>query len=158
MSAPDRRWHPASGDVLLTLSVLALAGALAYPQVRRWDLRSDVEQAVAAVQAVADATGEFRSGAGVWPDAPGPGQTPEGLDRYLPEGFSFDQDGYQLALHIWEAPGEGPPGAPIGSLAGVSVRSADPRVLAGLLDRFGADRSFLFDGTWTLVFASSPGR
>jgi hypothetical protein len=62
-------------------------------------------------------------------------------------------------------PHEVPPAAPdtppqprFGSLAGVTVHGAEPRVLAGLLDRFGAARSFLHDGTWTLVFASSQGR
>ena len=165
------------GSIPLILSVLALVCALSYPQVMRRALRLRVEHAVAAVQTVVDATERFHTEVGGWPDASGPGETAGGLAPYLPEGFAFDQNGYRLALRVWETPEEGPPrrpasagpgqapvditstppGPPFGSFRGVTVRSSDPRVLAGLLDRFGVARSFIYNGTWTLVFAWSPG-
>ena len=179
VSRMDPRRGLAVGDALLVLSVLALALALVFPRIRRTALRDHIEQAVAHVQAVVDAAERFQGEQDRWPDVTGTGEIPAELAAYLPPGFSFDQDSYQLDFDVWdtaeEAPTVEPPeprepldsipdtfiGTPAtlyGSLAGVTVHSPEPLILAGLLDHFGDSRSFLHAGTWTLVFASVPAR
>jgi len=72
-------------------------------------------------------------------------------------------------------PGEGPapadfqpavpppedPGAevqvPVETLGVVTVNSDDGRLLAALLERFGASRSFVRDSSWTLVVPPGGG-
>jgi len=181
MIPADARRGLVVGDVLLGLAVLALLLALAAPRIQRSALRRQVDEAVAHVQEVVGAANRFHEREARWPDPADAGTTPAGLATYLPEGFSFDHGGYDLDLEVWttaeEAPARpmpaDPPTAPIetppdsgaarpsvlfGSLAGVTVHSMDPRLLAGLLEHFGDGRSFLYDGAWTLVFASVPGR
>ena len=181
MSHGDTRRGMALGDALLVLSLLVLASALAYPRIQRAALREQVDQAVANVQALADAAQRYQVEPNGWPDPPDTAESPIDLATYLPEGFSFHQAAYRLDLDVWETAQEAPPmelpdtppnGVPealpdtvdaapttlFGTLAGVTVTSAEPRLLAGLLDHFGRGRSFLLGTTWTLVFASVPGR
>ena len=180
MTGRDPRRGMAVGDVLVFLSLLALAFSLAYPRIGRARLRDEVEQAVIRVQAAVGAAEQFQGDRGTWPEPADEGTTPTDLAPYLPGGFSFAGEGYRLKLDIWETaktapPVELPEGPPsrefaalpdtiqaqpevlFGSLASVSVVSEDPRVLAGLLDHFGADRSFVHADRWTMVFASEPG-
>lgn len=179
MSRMDPRRGLAVGDALLVLSVLALGLALAYPRIRRAALRDHIEQAVAHVQTVVDAAERFQGEQDRWPDLTATGEIPAELAAYLPPGFSFSQDGYQLDFDVWETAEEaptveppeprqpldsipdtivGPPTTLYGSLAGVTVHSPEALILAGLLDHFGGSRSFLHAGRWTLVFASVPAR
>lgn len=181
MTGTHTRRGMAVGDVLMVLSLLALAFSLAYPRIERARLRDAVETAVITVQAAVDAAERFQEDRGSWPEPADEGTTPTDLASYLPAGFSFTPEGYRLRLDTWETAETAPPvERPVspqstesaalpdtlpeqpqilfGSLASVSVVSEDPRVLAGLLDRFGAGRSFVHADRWTMVFASVPGR
>lgn len=181
MTGTDPRRGMAVGDVLVVLSLLALAFSVAYPRIERARLRDEVEQAVIKVQEAVDAAERFRADLGRWPEPMGEGMTPTDLAPYLPGGFSFAAEGYRLKLDVWETAETAPPmevpesppskeSAPLpdltqaqpevrfGSMASVSVASDDPLLLAGLLDHFGAGRSFVHADRWTTVFASVPGR
>lgn len=179
MTRMDPRRGMAMGDILLVVSVLALAFSLAYPRIERTRLRDHVEQAVIEVGAAVDAAERFQGERGSWPAPADEGTIPAELASYLPAGSSFAAERYRLKLDIWETAENAPlvalPESPptgdftalpdtsearpkvlFGSLASVSVVSDDPRILAGLLDRFGAGRSFVHADRWTLVFASVP--
>lgn len=179
MSRPSLRRGVVVGDVLLVLSVLALIFALAYPRIRRTAARERVEQATADVEAVVGAAERFLAEEGRWPGMAEVGVAPPELAPYLPDGVAFTRDGYQLDFQVWETAREVPPvelpfTPPVGqltqepdtsglrpttlygSLASVTVRSADLGLLAGLSEHFGGARSFVHADRWTLVFASVP--
>lgn len=180
MSRANARRGMVVGDALLVLSVVALVFALAYPRIRRTALREHMEQATADVQAVVEAAERFYSEEGRWPALAEAGTAPPELAPYLQEGVGFARADYQLEFQVWETAKEvsavEPPFSPplgqveepdttgllpptlYGSLASVTVRSANPGILASLMDHFGGARSFLHAGRWTLVFASVPPR
>ena len=177
MNRADVRRGVVVGDVLLVLSVLALALALAYPRIQRTAARERVAQATADVQAVVDAAERFLAEEGRWPGLAESGVAPPELAPYLPEGVAFARAHYELDFQVWETAEEVPPmeftfnppvgqSAPnpdttdlgpttlYGSRASVTVRSADPTILAGLSAHFGGARSFVHEDRWMLVFAS----
>lgn len=180
MSRANARRGMAVGDALLVLSVLALLFALAYPRIRRTALREHVEQATADVQAVVEAAERFHSENGRWPTLAEAGTAPPELAAYLSEEVVFARADYQLDFQVWETAKEVPavelpfspplgqvqepdtsgllPPTLYGSLASVTVRSANASILAALMDHFGGARSFLHADRWTLVFASVPPR
>ena len=110
---------------------------------------------------------------------------PNELRGFLPPGFSFGGSGYSLKWDRWERvvqpiPVEAPdipqsaeptgdvlPPAPPDSLAvlqptvaglgAITLATDDDRVLAALLDRFGASRSFIHDRSWTIILPDSTG-
>lgn len=97
-------------------------------------------------------------------DPPADEAIPPGLSRRLlaAGGAGFPSDsalaGISGELAASLAPADSLAGTPppIATLGTITVTSADARVLAALLDRFGTARSFVRDSTWTLVL-SGPG-
>jgi len=170
--APAKTWRSLAEDAFLGLAALALVLSLAWPRVERALLERRVSAAQADVEAVRTAAAALRTELQAWPPSAGPGEIPPDLAGLLPDGFSFQGGGYFLGWERWETVAPRPPfedlldptqlplphstGAAlpgVGELAGVTVRTRDPRLLAALLARFGPQRSFVRDETWTLVLA-----
>jgi hypothetical protein len=180
MTSDSRRGGATSGDVLLALAGVALVAALSYPRLERALMWRAAAAARADVEAVSAAAAAFRDEAGGWPPPTEPGVVPPGLAAHLPDGFSFQKDGYILEWGCWEsvdpaaqaapeppseretpadpgfrlpppADGARAPEVPVETLATVTVHASDERLLAALLERFGAGRSFVRERSWTLV-------
>ena len=174
--APATTWRNVAEDAFLGLAALALVLSLAWPRVERALLERRVLAAQADVEAVRTAAAALRTARQAWPRSAGPGEIPPDLAGLLPDGFSFRGSGYVLGWERWEtvaapppeptpigfeelltpplvplADSVGPVLPEVGELAGVTVRARDTRLLAALLDRFGSQRSFVRDETWTLV-------
>lgn len=163
----------ATGDVLLILAVVAVALALAYPSLQRSSIRREADAAVADVDTVRAAAERYRERTGAWPSARGAHALPPELASSLPSAAGRGQPRYRLGWALWEILEEPeateplqPPRTPgrlavpdtvaptppvVGKLAGIMVRSGDARVLAELLLRYAAERSFVRDSTWTLI-------
>ncbi|MHB1194604.1 MAG: hypothetical protein ACYC6F_16385 [Longimicrobiales bacterium] len=174
-----------SGDVLLALAGLALVAAIAYPRTERALLWRTVAGTEADVETVRAAAAAHRDETGGWPAPAEAGAVPAELARRLPPGFSFQAGSYTLEWSRWEIvdPAEPadpervvqpPPGAfepvlpptaapvadvevPVETLGAVTVHARDERVLAALLERFGASRSFIRERSWTLVLPPGGG-
>jgi hypothetical protein len=187
MTSSVRRDGATSGDVLLALAAVALVAAMAYPRVERALMWRAVEAAQADVEAVRTAAVAYRDEAGGWPAPAEAGATPPELAGHLPPDFSFRAGSYTLEWGRWEAveqapqqeaaeqpAAEPPPGAtppalppqgdslpevqlPVETLGVVTVHADDGRLLEALLERFGTNRSFLREGSWTLVLSLRGG-
>ncbi len=174
-SSPHRR-SVTSGDVLLALAGVALVAAVLYPGTKRTLLERAVAAAQADVETVSGVATAYRDETGGWPAPAETGEVPAELAGRLPPGFSFQAGSYTLEWSRWEtvepaaqpwtteAPPDGlesalPPQAdslaetevPVETLGAVTVHARDGRVLAALLERFGASRSFVRERCWTLV-------
>lgn len=172
----------AAGDVLLALAGVALVLAMAYPRLERALMGGRVDAAQADVDAVGAAVAAFRAERQGWPPAAELGVVPPDLVGFLPRGFSFQSAAYALKWDRWETvsisqPLEEPkfdesafdPSLPpppdsllvarptITSMGSVTVQADDDRILAALLERYGASRSFVRGMAWTLVFTDEGG-
>ena len=184
---PSSRRRVTSGDVLLALAGVALVAAVAYPRTERALLWRTVAAAQADVETVRAAAAAYRAEAGGLPGPAEAGRVPAELEGRLPSGFSFLAGRYTLEWGRWETvrPAEQaqqaeqpameePPGGvqpappppddpaqevqvPVETLGTVTVHAQDERVLAALLERFGASRSFVREGSWTLVLPAVGG-
>lgn len=181
MSTLPRRAGFATGDVLLILAGLTLSAALAHPRIERALVRRQADQARAAVEAVGAAVAAFQREHASWPPSEGSGEVPTDLAAYLPPGFSFRAGAFTLEWDRWEAVGalpeeaaqprpedvREPPAAaadssvvfqpPVVAIGAISVGAEDERILAALLEGFGPSRSFVREGSWTLVLPPAEG-
>ena len=181
MSPLHRRRAFAFVDVLMMLGGLAVVAGVAYPPLehRAWEHR--VERMVSGVEAVKDAATRYRGSHGHWPGDAARGGVPADLRPLLPTGLRLSTADYALRWRAWKVvevppqpvrppvdssavpPSEMPtpplsPADSVGTrppvvreMGGIEVRSSEEGLLAALLDRFGAARSFVRDSTWTLV-------
>ena len=161
-------------DAVVGLAALAVLAALLVPVVQRSARYARIEAAQERVQQVHMGYQEHRAAEGSWPVSAPPGQVPEGLAAYLPPGASFEGDGFVVEARRWRAVEQPPrpqdipeipddtpadtvplPSPTVGVLAGVSLGTSDPALLAALLSRHPED-SFVQDTVWTLVFPQRP--
>lgn len=181
MSPAHRRRAFAFVDVLMMLGGLAVVAGVAYPPLehRAWERR--VERVVSGVEAVKDAATRYRDDNGHWPGDAARRRVPADLAPLLPAGLELSTADYALRWRAWKVveippqpvrppvdssaapPGElltAPPSPAdsmgtrppvVREMGGIEVRSSEEGLLAALLDRFGAARSFVRDSTWTLV-------
>jgi len=166
----------ATGDLLLILAVATIGLALALPAIRQQRVRRAAAAAGAEVDSVRAAAERYRARVGSWPAAVASHQLPPALAAALPDTAVSSTRPYRIGWRVWELleeweepspeqpvitadplppPDTLPPPPPqIRELAGIVVRSADPRILAALLARYDDERSFVRDSTWTLLVAT----
>jgi hypothetical protein len=181
MTSSPWRGGVTSSDVLLAVAGVALLAAMAYPRAERALLWRTVAAAQADVEAVRTAAAAYRDEAGRWPAPAEAGVVPGELAGRLSPGFSFQAGPYTLEWGWWEAvdqeaqpvqevppvdfqPALPPPvdsvaeaQLPVETWGVVTVHSDDGRLLAALLERFGASQSFVREGSWTLVVPPGGG-
>lgn len=181
MSPAPRRRAFAFVDVLMMLGGLAVAASVAYPLLQHRAYERRVERVVSGVEAVKDAATRYRDRHGHWPGDAARRGIPADLAPLLPAALQLSTADYALRWRTWKvvevppepvrppvdssaAPPSEMPNAPlspadsvgtrppfVGAMGGIEVRSSEDGLLAALLDRFGAARSFVRDSTWTLV-------
>lgn len=89
-------------EVLLVVAILAIAGRVAYPQLRERFLRGEARTIVEAVRVLEAAAREADASAGVDALAGAPlGRVPGGLARFLPSDFAFQTGTYRLGWSRW---------------------------------------------------------
>ena len=100
-------------------------------------------------------TQNYQANAHTWPAETSAGTVPPELVAYLPDGYSFDRDGYQIDFENWSLPG-GLPGDPgTTTLIGVSVVVDDPLLGNALVELLGSAIVFSVGNTHTVVIDRS---
>ena len=133
------------------LTVIILIGILSSISVLRYiDLTRDgfSTQAAGDLQAVRAAALGYYADRGEWPPNGGPGETPAGLEPYLPGGNIFNRGRWQLA---WvNEPADPYP------LIGVLLTSNEERMMEKLRQRFGNRLPFINFGPDLMYIISTP--
>mgnify|MGYP006908314944 CR=1 FL=1 len=168
------KWStPSRGDVAIAAAVLLLVWALATPALRARAFRALSSRATADVEAVVRAAQSSHASMGRWPEPGDAGVVPPELTGRLALETGFVREDYTLEWSAFDVvdyvevevpppaeavPGDAPPAVPTIELrpeprrvGALSLRSGDTRLLAELLRRFGPERSFVRDSTWTLI-------
>ena len=103
LSATPRRDSRRGGfsliELLMAVSIVGILAGLAIPNMRSMTWRARATEVAADLEVVRVATVSFNGDRFLWPAETGPGVVPPELisgDGYLPEGFSFQGNGYEL--------------------------------------------------------------
>lgn len=83
-------------ELLTVMVVLSILAGIALPRLRGAIIKAEAAEALGNMNVVKVAVITYQSDYNSWPPEAGPGQTPAGLDEYLPVGFQFDQELYSM--------------------------------------------------------------
>ena len=159
MSQVQRRDSRRGGFTLIELmivaSIVGILAGLAIPNIRTMLYRARATDAAADMEVVRVATLNYQANLLSWPAEAATGAIPEGLDAYLPQGFTFSGDGYQLDFESWSLP-SGLPGDPNTTmLIGVSVVAAEDDLGSAIAEFLAGAIVFSVGNTHTIVIDRS---
>jgi len=154
--APDaRRRGFTLVELLVVVSIVGILAGLAIPNMKNILLRARATELVGDMDVVRVATHNYQANSHTWPAETSAGTVPPELVGYLPDGYSFLRDGYQLDFENWSLPG-GLPGDPsTTTLIGVSVVVNDPLLGNALAELLGSAIVFPVGNTYTVVIDRS---
>lgn len=142
-------------ELLVSVSIVGILAGLAVPNVRTMVLRARAAQVAGDMEVVRVAALTYNGSLHTWPPETAAGTVPAGLEAYLPEGFSFSREGYDLDYENWSLPG-GLPGDPnTTTLIGVSVSITDDVLANAVAELLGSAIVFSVGNTHTIVIDRS---
>ena len=83
-------------ELLMAVSIVGILAGLAIPNLRSMTYRARAAEVDGDFQVVRTAVLQYNADQFTWPAEVGTGVVPPELDGYLPEGFSFQGNGYEL--------------------------------------------------------------
>ena len=108
-------------ELMIVMSIIGILAGMGIPNMRNTIYRARAAEAAADMEVVRVAVLSYQADLFSWPPETATGAIPAGLGSYLPVGFTFSGDAYQLDFESWSLPG-GLPGDPLTTmLIGVSV-------------------------------------
>lgn len=131
-------------ELAVVLLIIALLAGLAVPNMTRTIDRAKAAEAYGDMDVVKNAVLQYQADNNAWPGDENRGQVPDGLEEYLPGGFSFAKDDYVLDYDNWSAKGEG--------FIGVTVITSEDEMGLALLDMLGPNSWTNGSNKYTVVF------
>lgn len=108
-------------ELLVVVAIIGILAGLTIPNMQTVLMRARATEVAADLDVVRVAAVQYHANALGWPPEAASGVIPAELVDYLPAGFTFQGDGYELDFERWSLPG-GLPGDPsTRTLIGVSV-------------------------------------
>lgn len=126
-------------ELLVVVVIVSILAAIAIPNYRVMVTKARAAEALGDVDVVYVAATSYLGDLHNWPVDASAGSVPTGLDAYLPEGFSFDQELYDLD---WDNGG---------GLVGVTVVTDDAELGNALLALVGENAWFVSGNRYTRV-------
>ena len=142
-------------ELLVTAAIIGILAGLAIPNMKTILLRARATELAGDMDVVRVATQTYNGYTHTWPSETAAGTVPPELTPYLPDGYSFVRNGYELDFENWSLPA-GLPGDPsTHTLIGVSVVVADPMLGNALMELLGSAIVFSVGSTHTVVIDRS---
>ena len=141
-------------EVMIAAAIVGILAGFALPNLQMMILRARSADIAADMEVVRVAVLQHQADEFSWPPEAALGQIPTGLDAYLPDGFSFQGEGFELDFESWSLP-SGLPGDPnTTTLIGVSVNAEHPLIDA-IREFLGDAVVFYVSHTATIVIDRS---
>jgi general secretion pathway protein G len=138
-------------ELLVTVSIVGILAGLAIPNMRNMTFRARATSVAGDIAALRVAVVNYNANAHAWPAEAPSGDVPPELTGYLPDGFSFSGNGYELDYENLPL-ALGLPGDPNASLLiGASVTAADDRLSNGIIELLGGTIIYSVGNTHTVV-------
>ncbi len=110
-------------ELLTVMAIVGILAGLAIPNFRTVQLRARAAEVAGDVDVVRVATVSYNGDMHAWPADATLGTIPPELDGYLPDGFSFRGNGYELKFESYDLPGGLPYDPATSRIVAVSVTS-----------------------------------
>ena len=98
-------------ELLTAMVIVGILAQIALPNFKAMKAKARAVDVIGDIEVVEQAVRGYQADMVTWPPEAGPGVIPAGLERYLPDGFSFVGEGFQLDWENIRIPG-GLPSAP----------------------------------------------
>lgn len=142
-------------EMLVAVSIVGILAGLAIPNMRNVTFRARATAVIGDLNVVRQATLDYNADQNGWPAEVASGVVPPELNGFLPDGFSFDGDGYQLDFENVSLP-LGLPGNPnVTRMVGASVTATDDALSNAIVEVLGGAIVASSGNTHTVVFDAS---
>lgn len=138
-------------ELLVVVAIVGILAGIAIPNMRTVLMRARATEVAGDLDVVRVAALQYNADQHRWPSETGLGVVPTELGDYLPEGFSFQGNGYELDYERWDLP-SGLPGDPATrTLIGVSVTTDSDELGNAVAQFLGGSILFSVGNTHTIV-------
>jgi prepilin-type N-terminal cleavage/methylation domain-containing protein len=138
-------------ELLVVVGIVGILTALAIPNLRTVLVRAQATEVAADLEVVRVAALQYNANSMRWPPETSSGVVPPELVSYMPAGFSFQGNGYELDYERWDLPG-GLPGDPATrTLIGVSVTTDSDALGHAVAQFLGGSILFSVGNTHTII-------
>ena len=83
-------------ELLMAVSIVGILAGLAIPNLRNMTWRARATEVAGDIEVVRVSTNQYNADQFAWPAEVGQGVVPPELNGFLPDGFSFQGDGYEI--------------------------------------------------------------
>lgn len=145
------RWGFSLVEIMTVLLITSAVARVAVPNYHNVHLRARAAEVAGDFEAVRHAAFLHLAERYGWPEEEPAGVTPEALRPYLPDGFRFRKETYELDWEHWRLP-DGLPGNPeSGELIGVTLVTEDVELARAVAALLGNTPHYSVSGTYTFV-------
>lgn len=138
-------------ELLVVVAIVGILAGLAIPNMRTVLMRARATEVAADLDVVRVAAVQYNAESLLWPSETSSGVIPPELVDFMPGGFSFQGNGYELDFERWDLPG-GLPGDPTTrTLIGVSVTTDSDELSNAVAQFLGGSILFSVGNTHTVV-------
>ena len=118
-------------ELLVVVLIISIIAAIAQPQMTQVIVKARAADAIADMQAIRLALYSYQADQQAWPAESSSGVMPTGLEDYLPGGFEFVTEDYNLDFENWG-------GSPY--LVGVTLITSDDILGATLMEMLSSPK------------------
>jgi type II secretory pathway pseudopilin PulG len=142
-------------ELLVAVSIVGILAGLAIPNMRNVTFRARATAVFGDLNVIRQATLDFNAAQNAWPPNEASGTIPAGLVPFLPEGFSFTGEGYELDFENLNLP-FGLIGDPSATrMVGAAVTAPDDALSNAIAEVLGNSIISTVGNTHTVVFDAS---
>jgi len=142
-------------ELLVAVSIVGILAGLAIPNMRNVTYRARATAVFGDLNTMRQATLDYNADQNAWPPNEPSGTIPAGMVPYLPDGFSFQGDGYELDFENLTL-AFGLPGNPnVTRMVGAAVTATEDALSNAIAEVLGGAIISSVGNTHTVVFDAS---
>lgn len=139
-------------ELLVAVSIVGILAGLAIPNMRNVTFRARATAVFGDLNVMRQATLDYNAAQNGWPAEVGSGIVPPELSGYIPDGFSFQGEGYELDYENIALPSGLPYDPNVTRMIGAAITVPDPALSNAIVEVLGGAIVYSIGNTHTVVF------